>query len=235
MNKFILLPVTAVTMMAFAAADASAYDWETLLKGAASAQSAVTGDKTGQPAQQTDDNTPKGSSILSGLASFIGDATGLNKLEAKDLVGTWRYVSPAVSFQSENLLNKAGGAAAATVIVDKITPYYEKFGMTRVVYTFNDDGTMKMELGRLSLSGTYSKNEDGSFTFDIQLLGRSVKQLQAFIVRQAKNICITFDASGLISLMNTVGSLTGNSTVQGLSSILNSYDGLTVGFELAKK
>jgi len=220
-----------ILLSTIAAPQAHAYDWKDLLKNAGKG-SAPTGQTNSDSTTGTASPEGQASSLLSGLASFIGDATGLNKLKAEDLVGTWRYAAPAVAFQSENLLQKAGGAAAATVIIDKIAPYYERFGLNRTVFTFNRDSTMTMSIGRLSVKGTYALNEDGSFTFDMQLGGRSIKKLQAFVTRQVKNICVTFDASGLISLMNTVASLTGNTTAKGLADILNSYDGLTVGFEM---
>lgn len=230
MNRIARISIVAAVMASMSVGTASAYDWTDLLKKGKESNSTEATDT-----KQSDGGSSAGSSVLSGLASLIGDATGLNKLTPKDLVGTWNYVQPAVAFQSENFLQKAGGAAAATVIVDKVRPYYQTVGLDKVSFTFKDDGTMSMGVGRLALTGAYSQQEDGSFIFDIQIKGKSIKKMQAFVTRQMKNICVTFDASGLISLINTVANFTGNSTAQGLASVLNSYDGLTVGFELAKQ
>lgn len=248
MKRIRRIALTLITLLA-AVGTSYAYDWKDLLKKGADAARSAGSTQTEVPVSQPSDNpgmsgdngatangdNTKGSDILSGLVSFIGDATGLNKLTEKDLVGTWCYVDPAISFQSENLLNKAGGVAAATVIVDKVRPYYQTVGLNNLTVTFNDDKTFEMGVGRMNLNGTYAMTADNTFTLDIKLMGRSVKQMTAYIVRQGKNISMTFDASGLITLTNTIASLTGNSTLKGLSSLLSSYDGMTVGFEMRKQ
>lgn len=249
MKSIKTIALALITLLA-GAGTSYAYDWKDLLKkgadAARSAGSTQTEVSVSQPSDDTGksgDNSgaanngdnSKGSDILSGLVSFLGDATGLNKLTEKDLVGTWHYVDPAISFQSENLLNKAGGVAAATVIVDKVRPYYQTVGLNNLTVTFNDDKTFGMGVGRMNLNGTYAMTADNTFTLDIKLMGRSVKQMTAYIVRQGKNISMTFDASGLITLTDTIATLTGNSTLKGLSSLLSSYDGMTVGFEMRKQ
>lgn len=50
--------------------------------------------------------------ILSGLANKFG--VGSSSLTIDKMAGTWNYKGPAVSFKSDNLLLKAGGAAAST-------------------------------------------------------------------------------------------------------------------------
>lgn len=47
-------------------------------------------------------------------------------------------------------------------------------------------------------------------------------------------IKVMFDVTKLIQLVKTVGSLTGNATINTVSKALESYDGLCAGFELKK-
>ena len=68
------------------------------------------------------------STTTSSIGSVISAVIGSQKVELKDLVGTWKYSAPAVSFKSDNLLQQAGGAAAASSIEQKILPFYQMKG-----------------------------------------------------------------------------------------------------------
>ena len=58
---------------------------------------------------------PSGGDVQSSIGS-IGDALSgvltTDNLTPADLAGQWKYKAPAVVFKSDNLLEKAGGAAA---------------------------------------------------------------------------------------------------------------------------
>ena len=58
--------------------------------------------------------------LLSGLANKFG--VGSSSLTIEKMTGTWKYSGPAVSFKSDNLLLKAGGAAAATQVESNLEP-----------------------------------------------------------------------------------------------------------------
>ncbi len=47
-------------------------------------------------------------------------------------------------------------------------------------------------------------------------------------------LSLTFDVSGLIKIIKTVSQLSGNSTVQSMVQLLESYDGLYAGFKLSR-
>lgn len=63
------------------------------------------------------------SNPLGKLGSILGNVVANDKFTIDDLVGQWDYVSPTVSFQSDNALKKIGGAGAATAVEDKLAPY----------------------------------------------------------------------------------------------------------------
>ena len=50
-------------------------------------------------------------SIVNGgsITNVITSVIGLDKVNAQQLVGSWRYTGPGVAFTTENLLAKAGG------------------------------------------------------------------------------------------------------------------------------
>ncbi len=161
-----------------------------------------------------------------------------SNLTEADLVGSWKYNKPAVAFKSSDLLKKAGGAAASGVIVEKLSPYYDKAGINNLTAVFNNDGTFKFQLRRGALSGTYAKDadsENGDFIFQFKAAGKiPLGQFKAHVEKVGSKITITFDASKLITLVNSIASVSGQSTLKSVASMLNSYDGLNCGFELTK-
>ena len=59
--------------------------------------------------------------------------------------------------------------------------------------------------------------------------------MESYIVLNGDKMELTFDVSKLMTLIEKAGSLTGNSTLKGVSAVLNKYDGMTAGFELERQ
>ncbi len=167
--------------------------------------------------------------IISGLISS-------SNVTAADLVGNWRYSQPAIAFESSNFLQKAGGAAASSVIIEKLTPYYNKAGIDRLKATFNNDGTFEFRLPKATLKGTYAltdASQPGEFTFSFTALGKiPLGKMNAHVEKAAGNATITFDISKLITIVDTAAKVSGQKSLQAASSLLNQYEGLNAGFEL---
>ncbi|MDE5935348.1 MAG: DUF4923 family protein, partial [Muribaculaceae bacterium] len=129
------------------------------------------------------------------------------------------------------------GSVASTTIVDKLRPYYSTVGLDNMTLAVDSAATFKMALKKISFSGEIVRGEnDGEFIFNFKAMGKiNAGSLNAYISKTATGqIKVTFDVSKLISLVNTIASVTGNSSMKSVSSILNSYDGLTAGFVLKK-
>ncbi len=178
------------------------------------------------------------STAASGLEGLVKGLLSNSKITEKDLVGSWKYSGPAVAFQGGNFLEKAGGAAAAGVIADKIAPYYKKVGIDKMTCVFNDDKTFTFKVGRVTLKGTVevvnAKNPDGSFWFNFTVGKIPVGKMKGHVEKQINTMTLTFDASKLITLVTTIAKVSGQSSLQAMSKLLNQYDGLNCGFELAK-
>ena len=58
--------------------------------------------------------------------------------------------------------------------------------------------------------------------------------MAAYISKAGNTVDITFDVSKLIVLVDKIATFSGNSTLTGISKLLNSYDGLCAGFTLRK-
>lgn len=187
----------------------------------------------------TDDSGQSGSTLSDTLGNLVSGLLGGGDLSEADLAGVYKYKEPAITFKSDNLLQKAGGAAIAATIVNKLAPYYDRAGMNNLVVTLTPEKSFEFSLGRIKLSGTFEKDSTrtsaNSFFFDFKAFGKiSAGRISADVQRSGNGLIITFDASKLLTLMNTVAKLTGKQTLQAAAKFLNSYDGLDCGFSLTK-
>lgn len=195
-------------------------DLKNLLKGS--------GNKT----EQTSDSS---SSLGGTLGSILGNVLGNDKITPADLVGSWKYSAPAVTFKSDNMLKKAGGAAASATIENKLKPYYQRAGVDRIVLTVNNDSTFVMKLAKGSLSGTLAQGEPGFMQFKFKAMKKiNLGTLNGAVSKVGNQISVTFDISKLMTLVNRIASISGNSTLKGVNSMLQSYDGMQAGFRMTK-
>ena len=180
----------------------------------------------------TTSSSSTGSSIISGiLNNVIGSAT----FSQADLCAhTWKYSKPGCAFTSENLLAKAGGEIAAGKIEENLSTYYDKFGFSKsnTYFTFNTDGTFAAKIDGKSWSGTYTFDEK---THAIQLKGLLLSA-SGFATRTTNGISLLFEQKKLLTLIKTLSklNLTGSTTMSAVSSIVDNYDGVRMGFEMTK-
>ncbi|MDE7393255.1 MAG: DUF4923 family protein, partial [Muribaculaceae bacterium] len=128
------------------------------------------------------------------------------------------------------------GAAAASVIVNKIKPYYQKFGVPGTTVEIKADSTMTITKGKMKVSGTLEpQSEAGKFLLNIKALGKvPAGKITVYISGNSNKIQITAAADKLLSLVSKIGKLSGNSTLKTVSSIADSYEGLNLGMEMTK-
>ena len=132
------------------------------------------------------------------VEDMIEGVFSTSKIEVSDLAGEWTSTGSAVCFQSENLLNKAGGVAAASTLESKINPYFEKYGLTGAVFTISSDGTFTLKVKKISVQGTITKVDEGVFDFAFQAFGKKrIGTLKTYIQKTSKSMDIMFDASKL--------------------------------------
>lgn len=176
-----------------------------------------------------------GNTSAGDIVSGIVNAVTSSNIEYKDLVGTWAYNQPAVTFASDNLLQKAGGVAASATIVNKLKPYYSKAGVTNLTIEFGEDSTFVAKTKMMTMQGTVSKLDDGMFKFNIKALGKiPAGSINAYAERQGTNVALTFDAKKLMKLVQTIASVSGNATIKTASDLVNSYDGINIGVNMKK-
>lgn len=180
----------------------------------------------------TTGSSSTGSSIINGiLNNVIGSAT----FSQADLCAhTWKYSKPGCAFTSENLLAKAGGEIAASKIEEDLSKYYSKFGFSKsnTYFTFKTDGTFAAKIDGKSWNGTYTFDEK---THAIQLKGLLLSA-SGFATRTTNGISLLFEQKKLLTLIKTLSklNLTGSTTMSAVSSIVDNYDGVRMGFEMTK-
>ena len=166
------------------------------------------------------------------IGNVLGSVIGLDKLSQNQLYGTWKYDGPGCAFTSGSALAKAGGEVVATQIEQKLESEYAKLGLkaSNTYITFNEDGTFASKIGGKSFSGNY--------TFDAQtgsvMLKGLLLSLNGYVTRNGSGISVLFESKKLLSLIQTLSALSGNATLGTISDISKNYDGVRLGFDMAK-
>ena len=225
----------ALAVIALGGFNAAAFDPKDLLNGLKSALGG-SGEATETNTETDNTGSNTGGGILGAIGGFINNTLANNNFTVDDLIGTWDYVSPAVSFASDNALKKIGGAGAATALEGKLEPYYNQLGFNNTVFTVADDHSFVLKMGLISLSGEVEKADDGMLEFNFSAFGKvPLGKVRANATKAGSTLNLTFDATKLIQILTKVSSVLNNTTLKTLSSLLSSYDGVYMGFKLQKE
>ena len=166
------------------------------------------------------------------LESILGNVLGLNKLTEADLYGTWKYSQPGCAFTSDNALAKAGGAVAAQRVKNQLQEYYSKVGIksSNTQFTFKEDKTFSAKIDGKSFSGQYTFDpNDGRLTLQSLLL-----TLPCYVERSGNTIGILVESQRLMQLLQTIGQLSGNQSLQAIGELSKNFEGVRLGFEMTK-
>lgn len=151
-----------------------------------------------------------------------------------DMTGSWSYTGAAIEFKSDNLLQKAGGAVAATAAEKKLDEQLAKVGIKagQMSFTFAADSTFNVNIGKKNLKGTYSYD---SSTQKVNLKFVKLIAMNAKVSTTASNIDLLFDSDKLLQLLTFLSSKSSNATLKGIGSLANKYDGMMTGFSMTRK
>ena len=169
-----------------------------------------------------------GSNALGGLLDLV---VGSVKLSQADIIGTWSYVEPACAFTSENLLAKAGGSVAAKTVNEKLLPVYNSLHISsgNTQLTFNENGQFTGKIGGFPMSGTY--------TFDAAnglVKMKSLTTFTAHLTRSTHGMNFTFESKKILTLLQTVSALSGNTSLSTIGDISKQFNGVRLGFAMKK-
>lgn len=170
-------------------------------------------------------------------SSFLDGVIQNENIEVKDLVGTWTVSGPAIMFKSDNLLERAGGAAAATAVEEKLYPYYDKMGIEGLQLIINDEGKVTVKLKNdKSFEGTVAKGEtEGEMIFSFSKLAKDSKfgKVTTFVTKTT-TMSIMLDISKLQPLLSEVAEKVNISSLTTVTSLLENYEGIYGGLRFTK-
>lgn len=176
--------------------------------------------------------------ILSGidgtsiLGNVLGSVLGLNKISQESLVGTWKYSGPGCAFTSDNLLAQAGGEVASQKIKSTLLNYYNSAGISssNTYFTFGKDNTFTAKVAGKTISGNYAYDPNtGQMTIKTLLF-----TINAYITASTSGISLLFESQKLLTILQTIGGMSGNATLATIGELSRNYDGVRLGFDLAR-
>lgn len=187
----------------------------------------------GSSATETETTT---TGSIGGLVSIFQNLIGKDNVDNSSLKGEWVYESPAVVFESSNLLNKAGGTFIANKLESTLQTYLSKIGFTpgEVELSFDGDSTFQMTIGSKTMEGYYEVNENEISLRRKSLLLQS-KSVNANVAVKSDYVQITFKADKLLEFFTNITSMTSNNTLDLVSKLAGGYDGMQLGFQFKKK
>lgn len=222
---------TATTASTTTTDSSKTHSADTVKASAVGVLAGLLGYAGGNSSNTTGSTTSKVGSIVE---SILDNVIGSTTFKKADLCAhTWKYKSPGCAFTSENLLAKAGGEIAAKKVEEKLSTYYQKagFSSSNTYFKFNEDGTFNAKIDGKSWSGTYTFDEK---THAIDLKGRLLLSLNGFATKNTSGISILFESKKLLTIIQTLTALSGNTTLGTIGEISKNYDGIRVGFDLSK-
>lgn len=151
-----------------------------------------------------------------------------------DMTGSWSYTGAAIEFKSDNLLQKAGGAVAATAAEKKLDEQLAKAGIKagQMSFTFAADSTFNVNIGKKNLKGTYSYD---SSTQKVNLKFVKLIAMNAKVSTTSSNMDLLFDSDKLLKLITFLSSKSNSTTLQTIGSLADKYDGMMTGFSMTRK
>ena len=163
-----------------------------------------------------------------------GDIERETFLINRTISGQWTYNAPSVDVSGKNLLAGIGKPLAKGKLKKKLKNAYKKIGLdkTHPTFVFNEDGTCSMKILGASVKGTYNYNpttEKISFKWHGVPMSANLKR------DGKKKLHLTFDSDKLLKLISLLGRFSDSSTIKALSTLLDNYEDVMVGFELQKQ
>lgn len=175
--------------------------------------------------------TSTAATIVKILGSVLGQFYDSTTKTA--LVGKWTYDEPAIQFESENLLKKAGGVVASQGVADKISPYYDMLGFKPGSFSLElkEDNTCIYTVGGRTFNGTYDfDDKEKKITLKTPLFPLPA----AYLSVAGDQMAVTFDSSKLLNVVQVAGLVSSQPTLSAVGKLADTYDGMKTGFTFKK-
>ena len=176
-------------------------------------------------------------SPISGMLELLPNEQAIFNKYKTELGEVFRHhgflnIETPVIDRQEILLAKAGGEVVAGQIKTKVLPYYQQIGISaqNTYITINQDGTYSASFRGTPMSGRWTYDEASS-RMSLQGL---LLNLNCYAKRNMNGIALLFDASKLLTLLQTAAAMSGNQNIQTIGDISKSYDGVRLGFDFSR-
>jgi len=171
------------------------------------------------------------------IVKIIGSVLGqfYDTTTKKSLVGDWTYAEPAIQFETQSFLDKAGGVVASQTVADNIAPYFSILGFKQgnLSISLREDNTCTYTLGGKTYQGTYDYDDENK---KITLKTPLFPLPAAYISVAEDQMALTFDSSKILTLIQALGLVSKDQTpVSAVSTLASSYDGMKTGFTFVKE
>ena len=167
--------------------------------------------------------------INGGAIDAIASVIGATKMTQQSLQGSWAYSGPGCAFTSDKMLAKAGGEIVAAQIKEKMLPTYNSLGLSssNTYVKFNADNTFSASFGGKQFSGTYTFDESTSKV----VMKSMLFNINCYAKKNTNGIALLFESSKLLTILQMVSALSGNTTLQTIGDLSKNYDGVRLGFD----
>ena len=170
------------------------------------------------------------------IVKIIGSVLGqfYDTTTKKSLVGDWTYAEPAIQFETQSFLDKAGGVVASQTVADNIAPYFNILGFKQgnLSISLREDNTCTYTLGGKTYQGTYDYDDENK---KITLKTPLFPLPAAYISVAEDQMALTFDSSKILTLIQALGLVSKDQTpVSAVSTLASSYEGMKTGFTFVK-
>lgn len=173
-----------------------------------------------------------GGNTSSAVNNLVSVFEGSKQASKENLVGVWVYSEPAIMFESNNILAKAGSKIAANKIESTLQTYLSKYGIKpgSLTVVFKEDGTFTSTIkGKKGVSGKWQVvNSKLNLTFT------GMKTVQTTTQLEGKELMFVADATKLLNLFKGIAGNSNNSSLQTVASLMKSVNGMKAGFALKK-
>ena len=148
--------------------------------------------------------------------------------------GTWKFCGSALAFESDNFLQQAGGAVAASAVEKKLDDALEKAGIKpgEMSFTFRADSSFQTDIRGKALKGTYSYDASAQ---KVRLKFGKLLNLNTTVNCTSQQMELLFPSDKLLDLVSFLADKSNNATLQSVGSLADSYDGMMLGFSLEKQ
>lgn len=171
-----------------------------------------------------------------GVKSVVESVVDQLDVIPKNIEGNWTFSGSAVKFTGDNMLMNAASELAVGKVEDTLNEYLAKVGIKEGLfsYTFNEDGTFSTSFNQAKFPGQYTFSQQEK-TLELDY-GKNEKlkgiALKTNVSVGTSTMQLLFNADKLLEFISKITSSVGDSKLGALTSLLDQYDGMRIGFEL---